>query len=153
MKKRMSVAIVSKNQTLHKDEESLSLFRELGILFAKGDVTLFTHFTSPLSYFKEAFLTYSDRMISLSPACSKEEHETIFRYTSLPEETILYTGLGKELTILTLLRSSDVIICLDEGAVEEVRALKDEREGKEVFLLSEKILKPLESIVASFGKS
>ncbi len=149
----MSIAVVSKGQTLHKDEEALFLFRELGILFAKGEVTLFTHFTPPLSYFKEAFLTYSDRMISLSPACSKEEHETIFRYASLPGETILYTGLGKELTILTILRSSDVIICLDEGAMEEVKSLKDEGIKKEVFLLSEKILKPLESIVASFGKA
>jgi hypothetical protein len=153
MKKRISIAVVSKHQGLHKHEDLLGLLHELGIILAKGEALVLTHFTPTLSYFKESFLTSSDRMISLSPACSKEEHETIFKYNSLPEENVLYTGLGKELTILTLLRSADVIVCLDEGALEEVKSMKDENLKKEVFLLSERALKPLESIVASFGKS
>ena len=153
MKKRMKVAVISKNQTLHKDEEALPLLRDLGMFLAKNEATVFTHFAPALAYFKEAFLVNSDSMISLSPACSKEEHETIFRYSSLSEEIILYTGLGKELTILTILRSSDLIICLDDGALLEVKSMKDEVMKKEVLLLSGKMMGPLESIVSSFGKA
>ena len=153
MNKRLSIAIVSKYQTVHKHEDHIALLRTLGIFLAKNEAIVFSHFTPPLTYFKEAFLTNSDRMVSLSPACSKEEHETIFRYTSLPEETILYTGLGKELTILTLLRSADMVICLDDGALEEIKSMKDESMKKEVFLLSEKSLALIESIIMSFGKA
>lgn len=137
MKKKLVVAVIAKVDDAHRNEKKLALLRDLGLSLKKNDIITVTHFSSVLTYVKEAVLLGGGTMLSFSPACSKSEHETIFRYGVVDGESIVYTGLGKHLTVLTLVRSSDVIICIDSEARKDVESLRDETVYGKIFDLGE----------------
>ncbi len=140
MERTLTVAVVAKAHDAHKDEKSLALKRELGLALASASLPVFSHFSPTLTYVKEAFLSQQGNLVSLSPACSEEEHISIFRFHNVAGEMVLYTGLGKHLTLLSLLRSVSLVICTDEASFEEMTAMKEEKHEAEVILLTEEVI-------------
>ncbi len=134
---KQTVAVLAKNEIAHASDTFIERARELGILLKRDDVLVLTSFSGGAQYFKESLLSSGGSLLSLSPACSKEEHETIFRHAVLPEEKLIYTGLGRQLVVATLVRSADSIIALDEGALDEAKLLCGESDAKKLYLLSE----------------
>ncbi len=140
------IAIVSKLHDAYKDENKISLKRELGSLLAKKELPVLADFSPMTQYVKESLIAEGGRLTSLSPASKSEEHITIFRLLTLPGEAVVYAGLGQHMTFLTLLRSADVVICLDDASFREAVLLSQEGEVKLVKALNLETLKYVKEI-------
>jgi hypothetical protein len=143
---KKTIGVLAKNEMAHASDTFIESARELGMLLKRDDALVLAAFSGAVQYVKEALLASDGSLLSLSPACSKEEHETVFRHSVLPDEKILYTGLGRQLTVATVVRSADVVIALDEGAYDEAKMLSSEEDIKKVYILSEKTKDVLQSL-------
>ena len=97
-------------------------------------------------YVKESYLAEGGRLTSISPASKRDDHVSIFRLTTLSGEVVIYGGLGQYMTFLTLLRSADMVICLDDSSLQDVLLLSQEGLVKEVRVLSRETLASIQSL-------
>lgn len=134
---KLTVAVIAKNEMVHTSDSFIEHARDLGVFLNREDTLVLASFSGGVQYFKESLLSSGGQLLSLSPACSKEEHETVFRHAILPGEKLLYTGLGRQLTVATLLRSADLVIALDEGAYDEAKLLCGEGDSGKLHLLGD----------------
>lgn len=141
MKTVFVIAIVSKLYDAYKEEKKISLKRELGSLLAKKRLSVLADFSPMAQYVKESILAEGGTLTSISPASKREEHVSVFRLDTLPGEVVIYAGLGQHTTFLTLLRSADIVICLDEVSFCDATILFQEGVVKEVKELNLETLK------------
>lgn len=147
MQRKGVVSIVSLLHDAYKHEEAISEKRDLGLLLAKKGYTVLTDFSPMSQYVKESVLEAGGTLLSLSPAANKKEHEEIFRFTTVEGEVVIYTGLGHHLAFMTLCRSADIVICLDENSFLQAKQAKDTDESAaDVYELKKSLMSLLETL-------
>lgn len=115
-KKQSTIAIIGPEEAARCSVSLLEKAELLGQKIAKTNSIIYTGGGYGFSYFvaRGAFRSGAT-VIALSPAATKEEHISVYKFPEEYFSSIIYTGLGSTGRDLMLARSTDKLITAGEG--------------------------------------